>query len=311
MDYSKNDKKQKMYSTGRLLKSRYPNVGNNWPMHQKLPGSTHITPKDAGDLFITGISVSKLKDQSLENHANQKVSITQNVTSAQTSGWRLKAVPVNNVPIICSYTRPLQITLHGCPLTASSSRTQQFIRQFGSTLGTASSESWWNYRFATYTILSRKPGKPCRESNLLAGHESQSHNHLQRQEVMTRSNQYNKYLCMKPLLTDSSTQTQSPQDVHLSNPEEYNTFKEKDPSHLDPGGSTNRMGKLGKRMRKQKSGYALSIPSSPKNSGSRIYCTEPGVPVMSPEPWSSPHTPEEEEISITVPLLPKLQNFGQ
>ncbi|XP_075703439.1 uncharacterized protein LOC142710014 [Rhinoderma darwinii] len=300
MDSCRADKKQ---NNCRLRTSKYANVQTHRPKpHRNTPS----TSKDIGQLYITGISILKLRDQSLENCISHKTSITQevgvgNVTSAQTTGWKLKHSLVNDVPIICSYSRPLQINLNGHPLNAFNSRAEPLLHQCGRILAPADSESWWNYRFSTYTILSRNPERLCRPTHGIAGPEPSRH--VQRQEMMTSNNQWNN-VRIKPLLTDVSTQTQSlHDDHHTPDTEEGHRSKKK-----------NAGGNLAKRMRKPcndpPSRHVLSIPTSQEDPGSRIYTRE-NVPVMSPEPWPSPYTPEEEEISITVPLLPKLDNPGQ
>ncbi|CAN2390537.1 hypothetical protein PRIEUP_LOCUS574 [Pristimantis euphronides] len=202
MDPQRTDRLQNLHPNGHLLTSQYPSVRSR--RLQKLPGDPHTTtPEQAPDLHITGISVSKLRHQSLGNHTWQKTSIAHsgvsNVPWAQTSGWRLKPVPVNHNPVICSYSKPLNITLHGHPLIASSSQAQHFVRQFGRTLAPAESQSWWNYRFAAYTVLSRNPGILQKgASQRIAAPQPPRHSLLQRPEVAARSNPYN--LWTKPVL---------------------------------------------------------------------------------------------------------------
>ncbi|XP_071987980.1 uncharacterized protein [Engystomops pustulosus] len=266
-----------------LLTSKYRNLQDHQTMCHKLSKDARSTPEEITDLHITGISVSKLHDKNRETHGLQKAPVTQhggrNVTWAQTSGWRLKAVPTQNVPVICAYSRPLKVTLQGHPLIASSSRAQNFVHHFGRNLAPADSELWWNYRFAAYTILSRNPGKPFRASQRIDNHDALGPSHLQRSKMKTWS---------KPRVVDVSTQTRS-KDV------------QKDLNQLEAVCGTGRPGNLEKRMRELKSGpprrCGLSVPGSHKPSF---------LPVMSPEPWPSSHTPEAEEISISVPLLPTL-----
>ncbi|XP_066446822.1 uncharacterized protein [Eleutherodactylus coqui] len=285
MDPQRSNKLQNIHPNCRPLTPKYPGVQSY--RLQKLPSDEHTSRVDARDLCITGISVSRLRDQNVESR--QKVSTAQhggsNMSWAQTSGWRLKPAPVENVPIICSYSRPLHITLHGRPLIPSSSQAQHLLHQFGRPLAAADSESWWNYRFAAYSILSRNAGKPRRALHRITGYESHSCDQRHRQEATTR-NQYN--LCTKPLLTHVTTQTQSPPNVCTPNPS-----KKEDPNHppLDRGGS------FSKTMRNRKSDPLRRpvLPISPS-----------GVPVISLKPWPSPNSPEEDDISITVPLLPKL-----
>ncbi|KAM3909821.1 uncharacterized protein RB166_021325 [Leptodactylus fuscus] len=287
-----------------------PNVRRHRPMQQHLSGDTPSTSQDARDLYVTGISVSKLKDQNLKKApVMQNSASSRNVTLAQISGWRLKTVPVNNLPIICSYSTPLQLTLHGHPFITSSPRAQHFVRHFGRPLAPSDSASWWNYQFAAYTVLSRNPGKSCRASQRLAAH---GHNPPQKQEGTTCSKQFDNYLSMKPLLTDATTATCSKHNTHILQTQ-YKIPKNKDADSPGPGdGSGNN---LGRRSRNQKSvpssGRTLIVPASHADSRGRIGNTQSALRVLSPEPWPSPHTPEEEEISIIVPLLPKLDNSGQ
>ncbi|XP_077119143.1 uncharacterized protein LOC143775187 [Ranitomeya variabilis] len=204
------------------------------------PGAMHASPRAMhaaprallaapGDLNIIGISVSKLGNQRLDDCVHQKASIPQdgsgsgNLTWAHTGRWRLKPVAVNNAPIICNYSRPLHITLHGHPLISCSARAQHFVRQFGRALALGESESWWNYRFTPYTILSRNPGKPRSLSDgITDGGNS---------------------LCMKPRQTDISTQIRSPCD---------NISRRKDSHHPGLNDSNDRGGRPRNTVRKER-----------------------------------------------------------
>lgn len=302
------------------------------PITVQKPAQLPGLPCGDKNLYVTGISITKLGNPALADSGRNRLRTVQyarssHVTSAQTSGWKLKYIPVQNVPVIHTYSRPLKVNLNGHTLNSSNPQAKEFVQCCGKRFPPAVSQSWCNYRFASYTILSKTAPQLEDSFNRTDGHSTtgayQFHC-VQRKEISSvykqPSNRSKNNI--KPLFADAATQTTKAQILHTQEKEDSNLIMEK-PDGMDLREvSTNlkpenkQLGRKHPNSLYHSRNLLLPDPQSDPYLSNSLRSLEreehffrslspPPIVVMSPEPWTSQTPPDQTQLSIIVPALPR------
>ncbi|KAM5172098.1 uncharacterized protein ACMZJ9_004958 [Mantella aurantiaca] len=301
------------------------------PTSVRKPAQLPILPcGDKKNLFVTGISITKLGSSALTDSSSNgllgvEYAPSSQVTSAQTSGWRLKYIPVQNTPAIHAYSRSLKVNLNGHPLNSSNAQAKEFFQYCGRMLPPAVSQSWYNYQFASYTTLSRYP-PPLEDPLYRTDRHGSTGVHpfhcVQRKDISSTYKQLsNKSKNMKPRFTDAATQTKA-QIYYTQENENSNLINEKPDvldlrdvsTHFQP--ENEQLGRKHPNSLNESRNLLVPDPqlnselshflrSSERETNSSRSLSPPPIVVMSPEPWTSQTPPDKIQLSIVVPTLPR------
>ncbi|XP_040201436.1 uncharacterized protein LOC120932794 [Rana temporaria] len=302
------------------------------PITVRKPAQLPGLPCGDKNLYVTGISITKLgKPAIADGGRNRRLTVqyahSSHVTSAQTSGWKLKYIPVQNIPVIHTYSRPLKVNLNGHTLNSSNPQAKEFVQCCGKRLPPAMSQSLCNYRFASYTILSKNPPQLEGSFNRTDGHSitgACNFNCVQRKGISSGYKQPSNRLKnnIKPLFADAATQTSKAQILHTQEKEDSNLTMEKSDgldlrevsTNLQP--QNKQLGRKHPNSPNLSRNLLLPDPQSDPELSNFLKSLErekhffrslspPPIVVMSPEPWTSQTPPDQTQLSITVPTLPR------